>query len=501
MMNGELFNSNNRFEGDDKPKVLRREPEYPKGDATSWYKIALSTSDQAAEVYKDQLRDQGMTDQKEIDRLAAQHRISVLQNMVQEFEAGRHPQNEVGGGENTENLQDEAAGGENFENPHSEFTEAEDTGKEKQEVEFVSGNVDSETGEFEEQSSTTIDAYVNDGEMPEGYVHMELSTDEGVVAESDGDINDEMELTADNPTGGEVRGTIEIEVENTSLEKGQVEQSVIHEEVSENDSNDYIVRKVGVAESSETILENADDEEIEILDVNEQDTEDPEQNLENVGDFQQRFEACGVKEVELDGVLDEYKELMAKDVEEMCESYPELRGYITKITATDLRPGCFACAGPRIGENGYYTEIMINKDEYSKEGLKKRIEHMERPNWLGQTWFAGHGQDAIFKHEMGHILHLKRLADSRNMELGDKDVDRYSDLTDAYKRNEYVTEICSESMQELGISSLDLAKNLSSYGASDFGECFAEAISEVETSDNPRELAKRIYEKYQEGKI
>ncbi len=218
--------------------------------------------------------------------------------------------------------------------------------------------------------------------------------------------------------------------------------------------------------------------------------------IETKMEVKERLEKCGVGEVKLEGVLERYQEMIAKDMEEMCESYPELRGYIGKISVHDLGEGVFACAGPRMDSNGYSTEIWVNRSIFSKSGLESRVYNCESSNWRGETWLAGYGPDAVLKHEMAHILHLRMIAEEQGIELGCKDRGAFTELQEKYDRNHIVCSMCYNVMKEKGISPQDLARNLSVYGSRDMGECFAEAISEYETRKNPRPYATAVYEEY-----
>lgn len=218
--------------------------------------------------------------------------------------------------------------------------------------------------------------------------------------------------------------------------------------------------------------------------------------IETKTEVKERLEQCGVGEVKLDGVLERYQEMIAKDMEEMCESYPELRGYIGKISVHDMDEGVFACAGPRMDSNGYSTEIWINRSIFSKSGLESRVYNCESSNWRGETWIAGHGLDAVLKHEMAHILHLRLIAEEQGVGLGSKDCLAFAELQEKYNRNHIICSLCYNVMKEKGISPKDLARNLSVYGSRDMGECFAEAISEYETRKKPRPYATAVYEEY-----
>jgi hypothetical protein len=340
----------------------------------------------------------------------------------------------------------------------------------------------------EEEIEVLEDAHEQAAEMgPEEDIEvLEDTPDQGTEAVFEEDI----EVLEDTPDQGTEAVSEEEQIEVLEDIPEQATDVVQEENIEVLEGAPEQVSEVVTAEQTEAPADDADKELFglerlkELVPTNEV--------------IRRRLEDCGITDVELDGVLDKYQEVIARDVEEMCASYPELKGYITRISAARLKPGVFACAGPRMTENGYATEVNVSVDEFGHRGMEFKVSNMETPNWKGETWFSGHGQDAILKHEMGHILHLQMLAKERGIELGEKDRAAYDDLCRAYDENDIVTNMCRESMNELDISPGDLARNISIYGASDWGECFAEAISEVETRKNPRAFARRVYEKYQE---
>lgn len=214
-------------------------------------------------------------------------------------------------------------------------------------------------------------------------------------------------------------------------------------------------------------------------------------------EVEERLHECGVSKVELEGVRERYQEMIAGAVEEMCESYPELKGYINTITVTKLPDRVYACAGPRMTENGYQTEIQVSQELFSETGLENRIERMECPNWRGESWLAGKGAEAVIKHEMGHLLHLQLIAKKDGLEIGDKDISKYREVQNKYDRNDIAASICYETIKNQNINPNELARNVSVYGAHDMGECFAEAIAEYETRSNPRPFAVEVHERYE----
>lgn len=218
-----------------------------------------------------------------------------------------------------------------------------------------------------------------------------------------------------------------------------------------------------------------------------------EDNLE----VKERLQEKGVEKVDISDVKEIWQFKIAEAVETMCESYPEMEGFIGCIRTANLPEGVFACAGPRMTQKGFSTEIQLNKEMFSKSNLELKIVDSERENFRGEKWLAGRGVDGVLKHEMAHLLHLRLIAKEEGLDIGDSDLDKYKKVVEGYQRNYIMTTMCYESLKELGISPRDVAKNLSTYGATNFGEFFAEAISEYETARNPRILAKTIHEKYQ----
>lgn len=276
-------------------------------------------------------------------------------------------------------------------------------------------------------------------------------------------------------------------------DKGEYPQSVI-DELVETRQNEVVAEMARdyVSEGTEVSAEYASENSGKCLfGFGRREIRETNENV------RERLEQCGVQKIELDGVLEKYQDLVARNMEDMCESYPELQGYIGSIRATELKEGVFACAGPVMGENGYCAEILINKEAFSHDGLERRIARLETPNWKGETWLAGQGEDAVMKHEMAHVLHLRLLAEEQGLAIGSYDKKAYREVQDMYNRNHIATEICYETMKEQGIHPNEWAGHISIYGAHDMGECFAEAISEYETREHPREFATEVYNKYQ----
>lgn len=223
-----------------------------------------------------------------------------------------------------------------------------------------------------------------------------------------------------------------------------------------------------------------------------------ESKIETMPEIEERLNELGIENVDLRGTKEIWQKKIAASVESMFESHPELQGCLGCIRTAKLDDGVYACTGPRMTENGISSEIQLNEKIFSKSDLELKIVDMQIENFRGETWFAGKGLDGVLKHEMAHIMHLKMIADKEEISFGDTDKEKYELLSQGYYRNSVVAKLCNDSLKELDISPKDVARELSVYGASDFGEFFAEAISESETSKNPRRLAMKVNEKYNE---
>ena len=210
--------------------------------------------------------------------------------------------------------------------------------------------------------------------------------------------------------------------------------------------------------------------------------------IETLPEIEERLHELGIENVDLKGTKEIWQKKIMSSVETMFESHPELKGCLGSIRTAKLDDGVYACAGPRMTEHGISSEIQLNEKLFSKSDLELKILDMQTENFRGETWFAGKGLDGVLKHEMAHVMHLKMVADKGKFDI----------ISQGYYRNSVVAKMCNDSLKELNISPKDVGRELSVYGASNFGEFFAEAISEYETSKKPRRLAIKVHEKYNE---
>ena len=117
-------------------------------------------------------------------------------------------------------------------------------------------------------------------------------------------------------------------------------------------------------------------------------------------------------------------------------------------------------------------------------------------NWRGERWLAGLGSKGVINHEIAHAMALKVNAQSAGVEIGEKDKEKIANMQGLYGRDATIISLCYDSLKEAGISPKDIGRELSTYGATGFGETFAECIAEVQTRRNPRLYARTVYNNY-----
>lgn len=218
----------------------------------------------------------------------------------------------------------------------------------------------------------------------------------------------------------------------------------------------------------------------------------------NLG-IEERLKSLGVGDVNLEGVKEDWQRKIASSIEEMCENYPELKGNIGKICTKSLPEGVYACSGPTMyPETGYRTELQFDQRKFSKSNLEWKIVDMEKENMFGEKWLAGRGLDGVVKHELGHLLHVQMIADAEGLKAGDYDEKKFENVRRRFDHNSIAVSLCHDAATELNISPKDYGRELSAYGKTNYGELFAEAISEYESQKNPRIMATMIKQKYDE---
>ena len=96
-----------------------------------------------------------------------------------------------------------------------------------------------------------------------------------------------------------------------------------------------------------------------------------QEKIETNSEIAERLKNLGVSDVNLEGVKEDWQRKIASSIEEMCESYPELKGNIGRICTKSLPKGVYACSGPTMyPETGYQTELQFDQNKFSKSNLE-----------------------------------------------------------------------------------------------------------------------------------
>ena len=225
----------------------------------------------------------------------------------------------------------------------------------------------------------------------------------------------------------------------------------------------------------------------------------PERSIETSEEIRERLENIGVERIDLHGLQEKFQYEIADCTEKMYETFPQLRGYINTIKSADLPSGVLACSGPRFEGDEYKgAELQFNRNFFGNKKYSLDIVSMESNlNWRGESWLSGKGGQGVISHEIGHVMALQLNAEKVDIKIGEHDSEKLKELQEQYMRNYEINQICMQSIKEIGISINDIGKELSTYGAHDFGEMFAECVSEVQSKRNARRLAVCVVNNYE----
>jgi hypothetical protein len=183
----------------------------------------------------------------------------------------------------------------------------------------------------------------------------------------------------------------------------------------------------------------------------------------------------GMGSVNLNGVDKELAGGIYDGYKTVLDRYPVLRGQFSLLGINEKRPDRSASAYPITGE------INVNLDYFgmSKKSFEKWYNFLVHVGFYpkGTTW-----KSAIL-HEIGH-----RIDGYLTKKVLGRDWDYRQEY---YSRNISYT-VRNNVLQNLGLTTDDVNKNLSKYGEANAPEFFAEAFSEYVSNKNPRSIAKMV---------
>lgn len=222
-------------------------------------------------------------------------------------------------------------------------------------------------------------------------------------------------------------------------------------------------------------------------------------NLEGVEETKMQLEKIGINAEGLEKFSKRFRRELPEHIETIYREYPEIEGYITSIKSANLPEGVLARTGPYLNPKGQYAgaEIQLSPKYFGKENYELKIVGLESDlNWRGERWIAGEGTKGVITHEMAHVMALKINAEDAGLRIGERNDTRYAELQKMYDQNARITHICYGALRDLEISPRNVGRELSAYASGDFGEMFAESISQYETRKKPGRLSTEIHDRY-----
>lgn len=129
--------------------------------------------------------------------------------------------------------------------------------------------------------------------------------------------------------------------------------------------------------------------------------------------------------------------------------------------------------------------LLKKRDVSSKNAVKKSLKEAKEQREFG--WWATGTEKTILSHELGHAVHHAFVPDA----LYDPKKSQLEKLFEETKANLGVTKWqgCNEDMDKIK----ECGEVLSYYGLRNVNEFVAESVCEYMTSDNPREVAVKVY--------
>lgn len=227
-------------------------------------------------------------------------------------------------------------------------------------------------------------------------------------------------------------------------------------------------------------------------------TESKEEQIEDVSKEEKELRGMGIETVDLKECREEYRPKIVEAVKKMMERNPELQGQVREIRCQKLDNDLtYAEYGPTKVDQPFGGCLRLNSSWFSRKDLEQNLKEESDNGWLAPNA----NPQSIVEHELGHGMHLELCALHNGIRAGevpDSDDFRLAvrEYIDDRHAEEIVLEACRE--QKIEFESDEFANALSNYGAANYGEALAEAVSEVHNNANPRPMACGIYQKLKE---
>ena len=208
--------------------------------------------------------------------------------------------------------------------------------------------------------------------------------------------------------------------------------------------------------------------------------------------------AMGVRNVQLQECHPMYRKEVLAAIQSMCNQYPELQAQLHTVTCFEFgTSSALASYAPTQRDEIFGGVLKLNAAYFRESSLPEKL------NELGKEghFIPNSDVQSLIKHELGHGLELNLCAVANHAEYGKQLPEiTYNTIAMEYGQKKIAGRIVDSACRDCGISfnRQNLAPLLSAYGAENKSEAFAEGISEVNTSPNPRPLAVAISKRFLE---
>jgi len=210
-----------------------------------------------------------------------------------------------------------------------------------------------------------------------------------------------------------------------------------------------------------------------------------------------RLNAAGVSSVNLSGIPLSVQAQIADAFESMVAHFPESFGCMSSLSVSNnMRNSTPASTGYSLSNGTLNTYMNINPQWFSSPDLDAHIQ-----DCADSGQWAGSGVAGIINHELAHAMHLQLDANRLHWNIGDSVSGlrhlRSRRLSQCWMQNTTTNDIRDTVLNQMNLTREDVCSNISEYADEDGSECFAEAVADVTTSDNPSTLSRNIVAEYQ----
>ena len=203
-----------------------------------------------------------------------------------------------------------------------------------------------------------------------------------------------------------------------------------------------------------------------------------------------------IENVDVHSIRNEYRGEVYNAIKVAIDKYPELKGQLREVNCIPLDTGVFAAYGPTKSGEPFGGVLNVNSDFFANPDIQNALTEQSRAG----NFIPNASPESIIAHELaGHGNHLSLCARKNGIKYGEvPTASQRMGMAQEYIDNYHVREIVEAACRDCGIAfgSDEFRSGLSNYGASDYGEAFAEAMAEQQNSCAPRNISNAIRRQY-----